>query len=97
MSAYLIVHATVKDADKLQKYAAGAGPTLDAHGGEFVIRGGVFEVFTGSHDHQMSVIIKFPDGDSLRAWYASDAYQAMIPTRSQAMDATFIGIEEPPQ
>lgn len=66
MSAYLIVHATVKNADKLSEYGAGAGPTLDAFGGEFVTRGNVIEVFTGEHGHQFSVIIKFPDGESLR-------------------------------
>ncbi len=94
MSAYLIVHATVKDPDKLQEYAAGAGPTLEAHGGEFITRAQVTDVLTGSHDHQMSVIIRFPDSGALRAWYASDAYQALVPTRLEAMDATFIAVEE---
>ncbi len=95
MSAYLIVHATVKDPEKLQQYAAGAGPTLDAFGGEFVTRGNVTDVLHGSHDHKMTVIIKFPDADSVRNWYNSDAYQANIPVRSEAMDTVFFAIEEP--
>ncbi|MFP6759761.1 MAG: DUF1330 domain-containing protein [Alphaproteobacteria bacterium] len=44
MTAYVIVHFTVKDQEKLAQYGAGAGPTLAAFGGEFVTRGTVTEV-----------------------------------------------------
>ena len=94
MSAYVIVHYTVKDAEKLQQYGAGAGPTLGAFGGEFVARGTVTEVLHGSHDHQNAVLLKFPDADSVHEWYNSDAYQANVPTRSEAIDTVFIAIEE---
>ena len=34
MSAYVIVHATIKNPEKVKEYAAIAGPTVAAAGGE---------------------------------------------------------------
>ena len=97
MVAYVIVHYTVKDQEKLEQYRAGAGPTLGAFGGEFMTVGTVTEVLHGSHDHQSAVLLKFPDANSVHKWYNSDAYQAIIPTRSEAIDTVFIAIEEAEQ
>ena len=60
MTAYVIVHFTVKDQEKLAQYGAGAGATLAAFGGEFVTRGTVTEVLHGSHDHKGAVLLKLP-------------------------------------
>ncbi len=95
MSAYLIVHATPKDPEKLQEYAAKAGPTVQANGGEVVTRTQVTEVLAGSHDHKLCIIIRFPDGAALRRWYQSEDYQALVPLRNEAIEATFIIGEEP--
>lgn len=89
MSAYVIVHATPKDAEKMQAYGAAAGPTLAAFGGEFVTRG-PSEVLSGESAHKIAVVLKFPDKDAARRWYASPAYQAAIPVRMEAMDSVFI-------
>lgn len=97
MSAYLIVHATIKDMDKLQDYAGQATALVEAHGGRVVTRAQVTEVLTGSHDGEVCVITEFPDGDTLRNWYRSDDYQALVPLRREAAEMTFIVAEEPPQ
>lgn len=89
MSAYVIVHATPKDADKMQAYGAAAGPTLAAFGGKLVARGPA-ESLAGEHAHKLMVVLEFPDKDAARRWYASPAYQAAIPVRLQAMDSVFI-------
>ena len=97
MAAYLIVHGTVKDADKLAEYGGQAGPLLGAAGGELVTRAKVTDVLAGSHAHDLCLIFRFPDGDALRGWYNSDAYQALIPLRNDGADLTLIVAEEPPQ
>jgi uncharacterized protein (DUF1330 family) len=89
MSAYVVVHATPKDADKMQAYGAAAGPTLAAFGGKLAARGPA-EALAGEHSHKLMVVLEFPDKDSARRWYASPAYQAAIPVRLQAMDSVFI-------
>jgi len=39
------------------------------------------------------VVIRFPDPASLRRWFESPAYQALIPLREQAADVTLIGYD----
>ncbi len=89
MSAYVVVHATVKSPEKMAEYSAAAGPTLAAFGGKLVSRG-ASETLAGSQPHGVMVVLEFPDRASAKAWYASDAYQAAIPTRLEAMDSLFI-------
>lgn len=94
MSSYLIVHATVKDPEKLKQYGAAASEIVRAHGGEFVTRAQVTDVLVGSHEHKVCVLIKFPDGAALKAWYDSPEYQALVPLRDAAADMVFIAADE---
>ncbi len=97
MSAYVIVHATITEPEKLKQYGAIAGPSIKAAGGELVSAAHLTDVLAGSHEHQRTIILRFQDAQAARAWYASEAYQAAIPTREQAMDAVLIVAEDPPQ
>ena len=89
MAAYVVVHSTIKDPDKMQEYAAAAGPTFASFGGEMLSKG-PSEALSGSHGHKIMVVIKFPDRKTALAWYNSPPYQALIPTRTAAMDSVFI-------
>jgi uncharacterized protein (DUF1330 family) len=95
MAAYLIAHVKVKDAQKMQEYGAQAGATFAPFGGAAMVRGKVVEVLAGAHAGQAALIAKFPDAKSARDWYNSPAYQALIPLRDEAMEPTFVLIEEP--
>jgi uncharacterized protein (DUF1330 family) len=95
MAAYLIAHSRIKDQAKLQEYAAAAGPTIAAFGGAPVARGKVATVLVGEHTGDIAFIAKFPDVQTVRNWYNSPAYQALIPVRQQGIEPTFIVIEEP--
>jgi uncharacterized protein (DUF1330 family) len=88
MSAFVVVQGTVTDPDKMQEYAAAAGPIVAAHGGELMARGPI-EVLSGSSDHKISVVIRFPDAAKARAWYESADYQALVPIRESALDSVF--------
>ena len=89
MSGYVVVHASPKDADKMQEYGAGAGETVAQHGGEIVCRGPA-TVLAGESEHKMLVVLKFPSKDAAQKWYESSEYQALVPTRMEAMDSTFV-------
>ena len=89
MSAYVVVNATPLDQDKMQEYGAAAGGTIAKHGGEFVSRGPA-EVLSGDSGHKVLVVIKFPSKQAASDWYHSPEYQALIPTRTEAMDSIFI-------
>jgi uncharacterized protein (DUF1330 family) len=89
MSAYVIVHGTVTNPEKMQEYGAAAGPLAAKHGGEVLSRGPV-EVLSGSSDYQLAVVIQFADRAAAKAWYESPEYQALIPTRESGLDSVFI-------
>lgn len=89
MSAFVIVHGTPTDKDKLKAYSQAAAPTFSAFGGEIIGKGKP-EVLTGTHKETLVAVIRFPDADAARSWYASPDYQALIPMRDEAMACTFV-------
>ena len=89
MSAYVVVHATINDQEKMQEYGKVAGPSVVRHGGELVCRA-PSEALAGADPHQIMVVLKFPTKQAARDWYNSDEYQAIVPTREAAMDAVFV-------
>ncbi len=90
MTATVFVQLTVKDGERMQEYASGAGPTVQAQGGAIVGRFGIEEVLAGSCEHQRLLMLEFPSVEAARGWYNSAEYQALIPTREAAADALFI-------
>ncbi|MDA1099020.1 MAG: DUF1330 domain-containing protein [Proteobacteria bacterium] len=95
MTAYVAVHAKIKDPEKLAIYAQSAGATVAAHGGEFGIRAAIVETLTGPDGYNRFVMIQFPDADAARTWYNSAEYQALIPNRDAAADMLFTLSEAP--
>jgi len=94
-TAFFVSTVTVKDGAKFQEYARRAAETLAAHGGALVLRGRLDTVLAGDADHQAVGIVAFPDADALAAWYASAAYQALIPLRDEAADMTLTAYSLP--
>ncbi len=88
MSALIIVDLTPVDKDQLSTYSALAAETLLPFSGEFIAKGAI-ETLHGDSAFQTKVVIQFPDKESALNWYASDAYQKIIPTRNLGMDSQF--------
>ena len=71
----------VIEQEKMQEYAAGAGPTLASAGAKVLVRGAVAETLAGDLSGDIALVIEFPDIETARNWYQSPEYQAMISTR----------------
>ncbi|OOG23198.1 hypothetical protein B1C78_12015 [Thioalkalivibrio denitrificans] len=93
MSAYLIGHMTVRDTALWDEYRARVPDTLGPFGGEVLFRGRRRAVLAGEHDHPDAVVIRFPDAAALDAWFASEAYQALIPVRERAADMVLVSYD----
>ena len=93
MTAYVIGHITVKDTDKWAEYRSQVPETLAPWGAELVLRGTRMAVLSGRHGHSDTVVIRFPDSESVVKWYDSAAYQKLIPLRTQAADVDLISYE----
>jgi len=90
MSACVIGHITVKDEEKWAQYRAQVPATLAPWGAELLFRGQRADILAGQHEHLDTVVIRFPDADSVDAWYNSPEYQALIPLRQQAADLDLV-------
>ena len=84
MAAFFIAQYVVNDPSLYQEYAAGAGPTLAAHGGELVAFDVAAKTMEGNPPGPQTVIIKFESAEKAKAWYNSDAYQAVVGKRLSA-------------
>lgn len=88
MTCLVIVDATPTDPSRLAQYKEQAAETLKPFNGEFIAKGEI-EVLHGESAHVTKAVIQFPDKDSARNWYNSDAYQAIIPLRNEGMSSQF--------
>lgn len=95
MAAFFIVTTTVKNQDAYDKYIQNVGPTLAPFGGKALLRGKADSALVGELDHQTVGIIEFPDLAAIKAWHASEAYQALIPLRSEAAEMTITAYAVP--
>jgi uncharacterized protein (DUF1330 family) len=93
MSAYLIGHITVKDAELWERYVEGVGKSLEPYEAEVIFRGKRSKVLTGKHTHENTVVIQFPDQKILQNWYYSKEYQDLIPIRDKAADVVIISYD----
>ena len=84
MPALWIAHVTVTDEDAYGKYAKLAGPTIAAHGGSFLARGGRFVQLEGK-ERPRNVVARFASVEDAVDCYNSDAYQEAL---SHAKDAS---------
>lgn len=84
MTALLVARYDVKDAAKMDAYAAAAGPTVQAHGGEFVAMGTNVAALVGQDDTQAIAMVRFADVPAAQAWFNSPEYTACKPLREDA-------------
>lgn len=86
MPAYFVAQYVVNDKDLYQQYAAGAAPTIAAHGGELIAIDAAAETIEGEPPGPQTVILKFDSVEDAKKWYASDDYQKVVGKRLQATD-----------
>src|SRR5262245_32110019 len=84
MPAYFIAQYVVTDPKLYKEYQAGAGPTIQAAGGEVVSFDVAAETIEGTPPGPQTVIVKFETKEAAKAWYKSPAYQAVVGKRLAA-------------
>ena len=92
MSAYVIAQFDVNDVDMYYDYAAKIFPTLKPYGGRIVAANDA-EVREGTLLHLRTIVGEFPDIAAAKAWYESDAYQAIIDLRKNATQGALFFVE----
>mgnify|MGYP002632593819 FL=1 len=90
MASYLVGHITVKDGELWQKYVSGVQESLLPFDSKVIFRGKLVSVLAGKHEHDLVVVIEFPDQSTLDNWYSSKKYQALIPLRDKAANVVIM-------
>ena len=81
MAAYFVAQYVVNDPKLNREYQTGAGPTIQAAGGELVSFDVAAETIEGKPPGPQVVIVKFESTEAAKAWYRSPAYQAVVGKR----------------
>jgi len=93
MSAYAIAHLRSIDLnEEILVYLRKIDASLEPYEGRFLIHGAIPEVIEEPFPGAI-VVIEFPDIERARAWYASDAYQEILPLRTRNSDSVAIVVE----
>lgn len=96
MTAYALAHLLnpVQHPD-VAEYIERIEATFAPYGGRFLVHGVQPEVIEGEWPGAV-VVIGFPDLAAARAWYASPAYQAILPLRTDHIDGPVILLDGVP-
>ena len=90
MTAYAIAHLHNPQINaEVIEYIERIQDTLDPFGGRFIVHGAEVAVKEGPFPGTI-VIVEFPDVDAAEQWYASSAYQEILPLRTGNIDGTAI-------
>jgi len=82
MSAYIIAFVDIHDRTRFaQDYVLPIAATMEPFGGRVVAASDEATTLEGSVPPGRTVLVEFPDLDSARRWYASDAYAPLLALR----------------
>lgn len=96
MSAYAIAHLrNVTPGQPIVEYLRRIDATLAPFGGKFRIHGGLADVLEGDWSGDL-IMIEFEDRQRARGWYASPAYQQILPLRTGSSQGDVILLDGVP-
>lgn len=90
---YVVVDVDVQDPKDYAEYRAKAPATVAAAGGRYVVRGGDVAHVEPGWDVARFVVLEFPSLEAAKAWYASPAYQAILPIRLRSTRSRMMMVE----
>jgi uncharacterized protein (DUF1330 family) len=83
-AAYIIVDMQISDMEQYKQYMAEAPAAVKAAGGEYLVRGGRFEVMEGQWQPARVAMLRFPSFDKAKAFYDGEMYKAARAKRAGA-------------
>ena len=93
MAAYVIVDIEIADPARYEEYKRLAGPTVGAHGGRYVARGGKVTTLEGDWSPGRIVVLEFPSAEKAKAWWDSPDYRKARSIRHACAKSRMIVVE----
>lgn len=93
MACYAVgILRDVKMSQPIVEYLERIDATLAPHDGHFIVHGGQLTMLEGTSPGTV-VVIEFPDRAAAEDWYASPAYQAILPLRAENSASTIFIVD----
>ncbi|MEM7508324.1 MAG: DUF1330 domain-containing protein [Pseudomonadota bacterium] len=92
-AGYVIGQMRITDPQAYERYRLQVMATVEAYGGEFLVRGGAQEVVEGTPPGTRSVILRFASVEVAENWYNSPEYQKILPIRQGASTGALTIVE----
>jgi uncharacterized protein (DUF1330 family) len=93
MPAYLIYDVEIHDSAAYGEFMERVKPLVEEMGGIYLARGGAHEVLEGDWNPTRIVLFQFPDMDSARALFNSDAYAPLKELRQSCSTGNVVIVE----
>ena len=93
MSAYVITDVEITDASLYGEFRERVTPTVEAHGGRFVARGGEFEVILGDWTPKRLAILEFDNIQRVHDWLNSPEYIALDGILSESSNINMVVVD----
>jgi uncharacterized protein (DUF1330 family) len=90
MSVYVVAQGRIENREMLDEYVSKVLPGIQSGGGRILAFDETPEVVEGEVAYPRTVILEFSSHEDFRAWYDSDAYQAILPLRLQSTPGSLI-------
>jgi uncharacterized protein (DUF1330 family) len=84
MKGYFFGEFDITDPAAYEVYAAKVPDIISAQGGRILVRGGEPQPLDGTMPQRRFIIVEFDSPEAAKAFYSSDAYQAVLPFRLNA-------------
>jgi len=88
-----VVQVEVQDHATYDEYRKLVQPTLDAHGGRFVVRGGNPQTLEGTWKPSRFVILEFHSIEQAKRWWNSPEYAPAKALRQKSAKTEMIVVE----
>ena len=93
MSAYVITDVEITDAGLYGQFMSQVTPTVESHGGKFVVRGGELEVILGDWTPNRLAVLKFDNLEQVHVWLCSPEYTALDDLRTKSSNINMVIVE----
>ena len=93
MSAYVILQINITNQENYKEYLSHVSKIVKKYQGEYIVRGGKYEVVLGKWDYQRTVVVRFPSYDIAFKFYNSKEYAPIKIIREDNSNGNCIIIE----
>lgn len=90
MAGYVIVHADIRDEELFAEFRNRIPAVVEAHGGNYLVRGGASEVMDGDWVPDRVVVLEFGSVEQAKAYLISPEYAELKELSRRSAEASVI-------